>query len=272
MHKKTTFQRSLISQGIALILCSASAVPSFAQEVAASTEPDDEVEVIEVKGIRSSLRQALQVKRSLSVVADVINAEDVGKLPDNNVAEALSRIPGVQVECEGNEGAQIQLRGLDSVRLEVNGQTLASPNAEPQASSLQVIPSQLFKQIQVLKSFSADQVEGGLGGTVKFETFRPFDFDEGHKVSINADAGYSDGADEAFPRINAYLSKTFEDTAIGDFGVLYSGSFDGRVNLTRVASVNGYNLFASPTAMAFLVNQSSFSVLIRVAQPLHRRR
>ena len=244
MHRKTTFRRSLIAQGVALILCSATAVPSFAQEEAAASE--DEVEVIEVKGIRSSLRQALQVKRSLSVVADVINAEDVGKLPDNNVAEALSRVPGIQVERDGNEGAQIQLRGLDSVRLEVNGQTLASPNAEPQASSLQVIPSQLFKQIQVLKSFSADQVEGGLGGTVKFETFRPFDFDEGHKVSINADAGYSDGADEAFPRINAYLSKTFEDTAIGDIGVLYSGGFDGRVNLTRVASVSGYNLFASP--------------------------
>lgn len=247
MSDKNCFKRSRLAKSIVLMLGSAAVLPALAQEseVEQGQGSADE-EVIIVQGIRSSLRQALQTKRSLDVVADVINSDDVGKLPDNNIAEALSRVPGVQVERNGNEGAQIQLRGLDSVRLEVNGQTLASPNAEPQASSLAVIPSQLFRRITVLKSFSADQVEGGLGGTVKFETFRPFDFDEGQTFAINADLGYSEGAEKAFPRINAYLSKSFEDTAAGDFGILYAGGFDKRINLTRMASVSGYNLFGSP--------------------------
>ena len=70
------------------------------------------IEEIVVTGIRNSLRQSLDVKRDATQVVDAVSAEDVGKFPDANVAEALQRITGVAIDRSGGEGQFITVRGL----------------------------------------------------------------------------------------------------------------------------------------------------------------
>ena len=95
--------------------------PAFAQDAAADAPPEGE---IVVSGIRASLEQAADIKREADQVVDVITAEDVGKLPDANVAEALQRVTGVQITRVFGEGQSVSVRGLQQVRVEVDGRTL----------------------------------------------------------------------------------------------------------------------------------------------------
>ncbi|MCP6600399.1 TonB-dependent receptor plug domain-containing protein, partial [Klebsiella pneumoniae] len=81
-------------------------------------------DAIVVTGIRASLEQAADIKREAEQVMDVITAEDVGKLPDANVAEALQRVTGVQITRVFGEGQSVSVRGLQQVRVEVDGRTL----------------------------------------------------------------------------------------------------------------------------------------------------
>jgi len=96
--------------------------PPAEQSSEAQTEGQDDA--IVVTGIRGSLQRAAEVKRDAPQVLDVITAEDVGKLPDQNVAEALQRVTGVQITRVFGEGQAVSVRGLQQVRVEVDGRTL----------------------------------------------------------------------------------------------------------------------------------------------------
>ena len=95
--------------------------PAQAQDAAAAPAEED---AIVVTGIRASLAQAADIKREADQVLDVITAEDIGKLPDANVAEALQRVTGVQITRVFGEGQSVSVRGLQQVRVEVDGRTL----------------------------------------------------------------------------------------------------------------------------------------------------
>jgi outer membrane receptor protein involved in Fe transport len=159
------------------------------EQQAASGSADAPAEAVEsdivVTGIRRSLEQAAEIKRDASQVLDVITAEDVGKLPDSNVAEALQRVTGVQITRVFGEGQPVSVRGLQQVRVEVDGRTLLgfsarlSPPENEQlgrSSGLDSVPSSLLVRLEVRKSPLASQVEGGLGGSVNLVTPKPFDF------------------------------------------------------------------------------------------------
>ena len=94
--------------------------PACAQDAAAPAEED----AIIVTGIRASLEQAADIKREAEQVMDVITAEDVGKLPDANVAEALQRITGVQISRNRGEGDRVQVRGLQQTQTLLNGRVI----------------------------------------------------------------------------------------------------------------------------------------------------
>ena len=102
----------------------------FAQE-SADNEGIDE---IIVTGIRASLQDAINKKRNADDIRDVINAEDVGKLPDSNVAEALQRITGVQIGRTFGEGSEVSVRGISTNRIELNGQTQVGTGASRSVS------------------------------------------------------------------------------------------------------------------------------------------
>jgi iron complex outermembrane recepter protein len=219
-----------------------SQTPSTPRQVAS---PVKETEVIVVTGIRRALEQAAELKRNADQVSDVITAEDVGKLPDANVAEALQRITGVQITRVFGEGQSVSIRGLQQVRVEVDGRTLLgfSARVSPpendnlgRSSGLDSVPSSLFGKLTVNKSPLASQVEGGLGGTVNLNTPRPFGFRK-PTMSIRAQATYSDAADKTEPGATALFTTTFADRR---FGVLLAAEYQKRSSSLQLFERNNF--------------------------------
>ena len=150
----------------------------------------NDVEVIEVKGIRSSLKEALYLKRNSTQVVDAIVAEDIGQFPDQNVAEALARIPGVNITRNGGEGQKVTIRGLHGGwnLTTINGRKMASETAE-RNFNYDLIASELVGGVQVLKTPVASGHEGSIGAVVNVDTRKPFDFD-GFKLNSSIKADY----------------------------------------------------------------------------------
>jgi iron complex outermembrane recepter protein len=237
------------------IMCQA---PAQAQDQSADTTADgqDGANNIIVSGIRDSLRKAAQVKRDADQVIDVITAEDVGKLPDDNVAEALQRVTGVQITRVFGEGQAVNIRGLQQVRVEVDGRTLLgfSGRVSPpendnlgRSSGLDAVPSSLFGRLEVAKSSIASQVEGGLGGTVNLKTPKPFDFRK-PTISLSARGTYSDESEKFEPALTGLITTTFG----GDdqFGILISGEYQKRTSQLQLFERNNFLLRQNGSATA----------------------
>ena len=198
---------------------------AFAQEEAPNTPENnvDEMEVIQVSGIRGSLNKALDEKRASVQIVDAIVAEDIGKFPDNNVVEALQRVTGVQTTGRGaGEVSEVSIRGLNDVNTTVNGRAIFTGAGRDVA--LQDIPASLLSGVTVYKTRSADQIERGIAGAIDIKTHRPFNF-EGEKVVLAARAIYSDQPDEVDPNISALLSNRWEIDGAGEFGALVNISY-----------------------------------------------
>lgn len=231
----------------AILLASAcAAAPVIAQDAPAPEASDqtDEGDIV-VTGIRASLERAAEVKREASQVMDVITADDVGKLPDANVAEALQRVTGVQITRVFGEGQAVSVRGLQQVRVEVDGRTLLgwsarlSPPENDQlgrSSGLDSVPSSLFGRLEVRKSPLASQAEGGLGGTVNLVTPKPLDFKE-TTVSLRAQGVYSENSEEFEPAITGFATTKFFD---GRVGVMLAGEYQKRTSTTQAFERNNF--------------------------------
>ena len=214
-----------------------------AQEETSSAAKDD-IEVISVRAssYADSLSKALSLKQSSAGSVDTILAEDIADFPDQNLAEALQRIPGVAVTREAGEGREITVRGLNSTftRVQLNGmqaQSLAAGTGGVRTSrgfDFNVFASELFNQLSVHKTTSAELDEGSLGATVSLRTGRPFDFQD-NVFAVNAQAAYNDQSEETSPRMSALGSWTNEDD---NFGVLFSASFSNR-NVNNIGSDTG---------------------------------
>src|SRR5690606_37288096 len=221
---------STLRRGVpALALC-ALAIESqaYAQSVAGggAASDDQEVEEIIVTGIRQSLQNAQDIKRDAEVFVDSVTAEDIGALPDRSVTEVLQRIPGVSISrfAAGNdpdhfsvEGSGVVVRGLNSVRSELNGRDTFSAN-NGRFLSFSDVPPELMGGVDVYKNQSADMIEGGLAGTVNLRTRVPFD-SPGQTLSFSAEANYGDFVEEWSPTGSALYSNRW-DTDAGEFGIL----------------------------------------------------
>jgi len=159
--------------------------PVFAQQAQADgAKKDQQVEVIQVRGIRASQEANLNAKRFSDTIVDVVTAEDIGKFPDKNVAESLQRVPGVTIQRQFGEGAGVSIRGSgqDLTLTTLNGQNVASTGwfvLEPARRSFnyELLPSELVGNLEVYKASQADLSEGGIGGTVVVHTRKPLDLD-----------------------------------------------------------------------------------------------
>ncbi|MBB4146483.1 TonB-dependent receptor [Sphingobium scionense] len=213
-----------------IALCSASIVAltlssaAFAQTDAAPQTVAQEAptEDIVVTGVRASIVGALNVRKNSTQIVDSIVSEDVGKLPDNNVVEALQRVTGIQVtDRAGGEAATITIRGLTDPLTTLNGRNIFT--AAGTSFALQDISANLVKQVDVYKTRSADQLETGLAGQIDVQTRRPLDFD-GFTISGLARGVYSELADKFNPNVALLVSDRWE-TGIGDIGFLINGSY-----------------------------------------------
>jgi len=179
-------------------------------------------EGIIVTGVRASIVGALNVRKESVQIVDSVVAEDVGKLPDNNVVEALQRVTGVQVtDRAGGEAATVTIRGLPDPLTTLNGRNIFT--AAGQSFALQDISANLVKQVDVYKTRSSDQIETGLAGQIDVKTRSPFDFD-GFAISGLARGIYNEQADSFNPNVALLVSDRWE-TGIGDIGLLVNGSW-----------------------------------------------
>lgn len=192
----------------------------------------DAMEEIVVKGYAGSLMRALQEKRNADSLVDAISAEDIGKMPAENVAEALQRVPGVAISRERGEGLFITVRGLgpEFNTTMVNGRTVAvneyvaSGGQTGRNFRFDVFASELVSGITVVKTPTADMDEGSIGGTINVKTARPLDYSE-NRFTTSVSGSYSDLAEEWDPRLSVLGSWINDD---GTFGVLGSVAYSER--------------------------------------------
>lgn len=195
-----------------------------AQEEEAQVDPADE-DVIIVSGFRASLQSAQDFKERADTVVDVITAEDIGALSDRSVAEALQRVPGVNISRFAGandpdrfsvEGSNVIVRGLPFVRSELNGRDIFSADGGRTLSFNDVSP-ELLGRVEVFKNTTADMIDGGISGTINLVTRKPLD-NPGFNIAGTIEANYGDLAEEWAPGFSVLASNTF-DTGIGTFGL-----------------------------------------------------
>jgi TonB-dependent receptor len=200
-----------------------------------TSEGAEQVEEVVVTGFRASLNKALEAKQEQVGAIDMIVAEDIADFPDLNLAESLQRVPGVVIARDAGEGRQISVRGLGPqfTRVRINGIEAMSANGSTDATGgtnrgrnfdFNTFASELFNNITVRKTASAETEEGSLGATVDLRTGRPFDYD-GLTIAGSVQAGYNDLTEDSDPRAAFLISNTFAD---GKFGALLSLAYTDR--------------------------------------------
>jgi TonB-dependent receptor len=197
--------------------------PSLAHAQAAGGAADS-VESVTVTGYAASLEKATDAKRNATNFTDTVFAEDIGKFPDTNIAESLNRIPGVTISRElDGEGVNVSIRGLGTnfTKVTLNGANIAvaSTGSADQSNAnrevdLNLFPTELFTQLSVSKSPTADLLEGGAAGNVNLRSARPFD-KEGFRVTYNVQGSNYSGTNQLGDRGSLIVSDTW-----GDFGAL----------------------------------------------------
>ena len=181
-----------------------------------------------VTGLRKSVADSIDRKRDARQMIDVVTSEDAGKLPDNNVVEAMARITGVTVTRSQGRADGFNIRGLDGVQTTVNGIEAATaplPGDPGRSLALQSVPAELVKSITVSKTRTADQIEGGIGGTVDIELRRPLDLRKGWTVAGSVRDQYGELGKLWSPSGSLLVADRF-DTGIGEMGFLINGAYN----------------------------------------------
>jgi iron complex outermembrane receptor protein len=151
------------------------AEPNAAVPIPASTTTtDDSLQEIVVSGFRESLATAVQDKRTAVAIVDTIAAEDIGKFPEQNLAESLQRITGVQIQRSAGEGQFVSIRGLDPkfTQVDLDGRALPTPTGT-RTFDFTIFSSDFVNAVDVYKSPTADLTEGGLAGVANVRTIDP---------------------------------------------------------------------------------------------------
>lgn len=237
------FKRHVLAQSVQRALWTTLALTlatsnAFAEEEEKQLSKEaQEAEVITVTGVRNSLREAAFMKKSAEQIMDAISAEDIGQLPDNNIAEALQRVTGVQIgRDDTGAGSGFQVRGLSQNRVEVNGQSMAG-SGESRSNSFSTVDTALFKAIEVYKSPTADMVEGAIGATIRLKTFKPLERKNGF-VSLNAQGTKDELADDTGKKFSIAMSDRWDLGSAGQLGALLNVSDELRFSETHDMRTN----------------------------------
>ncbi|MFZ2988870.1 TonB-dependent receptor, partial [Ideonella sp.] len=223
-------------------IASAAALLVISTAALSQTQPAAEpaaTQTVEVTGIRASMQQSLKAKRDANSMVEVITAEDVGKMPDKNVADSLQRVPGVTTTSAGSsegsfgENEHVQMRGLSSqmTLTTLNGHLVSTgdwygPNiaAGGRSVTFTLLPSDLIGRVIVHKSSQADLPEGGAAGTVDIQTRHPLDFKQTFSGVASIEAAYSAAAKKTDPSVSALLNWKNDQGTFGVLGQVFSQS------------------------------------------------
>jgi len=174
----------------------ASATTAAPATSATTARGSPELQEIVVTGIRASLEKSLEIKKDASVVLDSINATEMGRFPDADVADSLEHLPGITIDrTTGGEGIHVNVRGLGPQYniTTLNNRILASDD-DSRDLAFDVLPSEVISGADVLKSTQASALEGSIGGTVNLRTASPFD-NPGLHGGVHAEGNDNDMSD-----------------------------------------------------------------------------
>ncbi len=216
----------------ALLLASTN---SFAQDAGATATTEEqaiaakkkkegeavELDAVKVTGIRRSIESAIEKKKESTSIVEVISAEDIGKLPDNSIADAISRAPGITSQRIAGRASEINIRGFagDFSTTLLNGREQVSVG-DNRGVEFDQYPSELIGGVTIYKTPDARLVGQGVSGTVDLQTLKPLSYSE-RSVSLNArleqnslgevNPGYSDNGS----RLSATYIDQFADNTFG---------------------------------------------------------
>lgn len=237
--KTTRFTKTPLAASLSIILGASVIAPIQAQE---TSEESSDTEVIEVTGIRGSMIKSMDIKRSSSGIVDAINAEEIGKFPDTNLAESLQRITGISIERSNGEGAQVSARGFGPDRnlVTLNGRQMPTTTGE-RNFDFSNLAAEGVSGVEVYKTSKADVPTGGIGATINILTHRPLN-SPGQKGTFAIEA-LDDATTQTggvTPQISGLYSNTTED---GKFGISLSASYSERESGSQQANVNFFRTF-----------------------------
>ncbi|SDK62176.1 TonB-dependent receptor [Microbulbifer yueqingensis] len=197
---------------------------------------DAALEEVVVTGIRGSLDRSMDMKRDAQGVVDAISAEDIGKMPDTNLAESLQRITGVSIDRQNGEGSRVTVRGFgpDYNVVTLNGRQMPAANIEATSASASRsfdfanLAAESVSAVEIYKTGRADLPTGGIGSVINIRTARPLEQDDmvlnlGAKTTHDTSAG--DNGDSLTPELSGIFSTKFADDTIG---VAVTGSYSKR--------------------------------------------
>jgi iron complex outermembrane receptor protein len=222
-----------------------------------------ELQEVVVTGIRYALQQSLAQKRASTDVVEVITAEDIGKMPDKNVADALQRLPGVNISSAGateggfDEADRVSMRGTNPSYTQtlIDGHNVASADwfvldqtgTVGRSVSYTLLPSEIVSKVVVEKSSEASLIEGGVAGSIDIVTRKPLDFHDQTTLQATAGAVYADLPGKTSPQFNA-LGNWVNDAH--DFGVLIQVFAEDRYLERQGQELLGYGTIAPGSKIA----------------------
>ena len=258
------YRRTAIAGAVAV--CAMTSGQGWAQEQAGAAPAPGllDAQTVVVTGVRAALEQSLRQKRNADAVVEVVTAEDIGKMPDKNVADAIQRLPGVNTQSSaGGEGGfgendRVSLRGTSPSLQQTlfNGHAISTGDwfllnqvggNVGRSSSFSLLPSELVGSIVVQKSPTADLAEGGVSGAINVITRRPLDFRQPLTVEGSVQANYNDLSEEAEPHLSGLVSWK---NAASTFGVLVQ-AFSEKATVRRDGQeILGYTPISAASAAA----------------------
>ena len=226
-----------IATAVAVVIVAAAHAPAYAQTAApaaaaSAAAGDDGVQRVEVTGIRASREASLSKKRNAESIVEVITAEDVGKMPDKNVADAIQRVPGVNIASSaGGEGGfseadRVSIRGTSPSLTQtlINGHSVSTGDwfvlnlfgtTVGRSASYSLLPAELVGAVVIKKSATADLAEGGVAGAVDVQTRHPLDLKKTFTGEVSIGAAYQSLAGKTDPQFNALVSFHDQDNKAG---------------------------------------------------------
>lgn len=234
MQLITKFQKNRLGLAVGRILSGSLLAAASGTALAQSTTDLNAgllEEIIVTGSYARSLEEAIDIKRDSIGFADVIVATDIADFPEQNLAEALQRMPGVTIERNKGLGSRVNVRSLPSqfTLTSINGLATASGSGGRDVE-FDIFASEIIQSVTVKKSPTAADEEGGIAGSVQISTARPFDYNE-RQLVVSSEAAYNSISEETDPKFSFLASDTF-----GDFGALVSFSSSERTNRTDANS------------------------------------
>jgi len=194
---------------------------------------------VNVSGVRASQMRAIDLKRTAPDIQDSITAENIGALPDVTITDSLQRVTGVQINRDAGVGTSVDVRGLPQVGTMLNGEVfITADQIDSQQPDFTMLPSTLFHGVDVVKSSTASETDGGISGAIDLHTYRPWDLPSGFTYSYSANGERGATTNRWGPEANGLIS--YNDD--GRWGLLVSADFSDTTRMNATEGLDQYGV------------------------------